>query len=553
MSHPQSGADDIVDLVIVGAGINGLAIARDAASRGLSVVVVDRGDVGAGTTATSSRLIHGGLKYLERYDFTLVHESIRERHLLFRTAPHLVHDYPMLIPFYAGDSRPGPLIRLGLAAFDVLAAGRGRGRSRGLSARAIGRRWPHLSRKGLRGGVLFNDAQVPWAERLCVELLIDAERLGARVLTYTTVTGLLVTNGRVHGVRTRDNQSGRAGEIRGRVTINAAGPWIDRILDGQVESGRLNGGTKGSHIIIDPFPGAPDTCIFFEAAADRRPIFVFPWAGRYVLGSTDLTYEGDLDEVVASDAEIDYLLAEANRLFPQAGLTPDDVLYSVAGIRPLPYTAGVSDNAKISRGHTVLNHAPAYEGLLTIIGGKLTTHRALAEDATDEALKVLGRPRQRCTTRTRPLPGADTPDWYAFRADFARSATPFTPAQSARLLDIYGVRARRVLELAVADPALAEVVDERTGAVAAEVVLAFREERAVTLADVLLRRTLVGLGPDMAASAAVTCADVAVRHLGWDTGRADAEVAAYRAELRRFRPRGLNLVPATGTSDRRTS
>lgn len=553
MSQPQTGPDDVVDLVIVGAGINGLAIARDAADRGLSVVVVDRGDVGAGTTSTSSRLIHGGLKYLERYDFTLVNESIRERHLLFRTAPHLVHDYPMLIPSYVGDSRPGPLVRLGLAAFDVLAARRGRGISRGLSARRIGRRWPQLSRDGLRGGVLFRDAQVPWAERLCVELLLDAERLGARVLTYTTVTGLIVEDGRVLGVQTTDNRSGQQGRIRARLTVNAAGPWIDQILRGQVESRRLNGGTKGSHVILDPFPGAPDTCIFFEAAADQRPIFIFPWAGRYILGSTDLTYDGDLDEVVASDAEIEYLLNETNRIIPQAKLTPADVLYSVAGIRPLPHTADVSDNAKISRGHTVLDHAPAYAGLLSIIGGKLTTHRALAEDATDAALKVLGRPRGRCTTRTRPLPGADTADWRTFRAEFQRSATPFTAEQRARLLDLYGVRARRVRELVVTDPSLAEVVDEQAGAVAAEIVMAFREERAVTLADVLLRRTLIGLGPDMAMSTAVTCADVAVRHLGWDDERARAEVAAYHAELRRFRPRALNLSAATPNSDRRTS
>ncbi|MGV9764343.1 FAD-dependent oxidoreductase [Micromonospora tulbaghiae] len=549
MSHPET---DVVDLVVIGAGINGLATARDAASRGLSVVVLDQGDVGAGTTATSSRLIHGGLKYLERYDFRLVHESIRERHLLFRTAPHLVHDYPMLIPSYAGDSRPGPLIRLGLAAFDVLAASRGRGRSRGMSARAIARRWPGLSRTGLRGGVLFHDAQVPWAERLCVELMLDAERLGARILTYTTVTGLLVQEQRVLGVRTRDDRTGQVAEFRGRLTVNAAGPWIDRILDGQVDSGRLNGGTKGSHVIVDPFPGAPDTCIFFEAAADQRPIFVFPWAGRYVLGSTDLTYEGDLDEVVTSDAEIEYLLAETNRLFPAAGLTPADVLYTVAGVRPLPYTAGVSDNAKISRGHTVHDHGPAYQGLLTVIGGKLTTHRALAEDVTDAAMRLLGRPRGRCVTRTRPFPGADTPDWPAFRAQFLRSAAPLTPAQANRLLDIYGVRAREVLDLIRAEPDLATTVDEDSGAVAAELVLAFQSEGAVTLADALLRRTLIGLGPDMAASTALTCANAVAPHLGWNAGRVRDEVAGYHAALRRFRPRALDRPVVAPTNDRRS-
>ncbi|MEV0155533.1 glycerol-3-phosphate dehydrogenase/oxidase [Micromonospora sp. NPDC050686] len=548
MSHPET---DVVDLVVIGAGINGLATARDAASRGLSVVVVDRGDVGAGTTATSSRLIHGGLKYLERYDFRLVHESIRERHLLFRTAPHLVHDYPMLIPSYAADSRPGPLIRLGLAAFDVLAARRGRGRSRGMSVRTIARRWPNLSRDGLRGGVLFHDAQVPWAERLCVELLLDAEKLGARVLTYTTVTGLLVEDGRVLGVRTRDDRTGREAVLRGRLTVNAAGPWIDRILDGQVDSRRLNGGTKGSHVVIDPFPGAPDTCIFFEAAADRRPIFVFPWQGRFILGSTDLTYEGDLDEVVASDAEIDYLLAETNRLFPTANLTPADVLYTVAGVRPLPYTAGVADNAKISRGHTVLDHSPAHPGLLTVIGGKLTTHRALAEDVTDAALRILGRRGGRCVTRTRPLPGADTADWPAFQAEFRRSAAPLTAAQATRLLDIYGVRARAVLDLVRAEPELGAVVDEDSGAVAAELVLAFRVEGAVTLADALLRRTLIGLGPDMAVSTALTCANAVAPQLGWDADRVRAEVAGYHAALRRFRPRALDRPAVAPINDRR--
>lgn len=549
MPHQPAGSDDVFDLAVIGAGINGLAIARDAAARGLRVIVVDRADVGSGTSSTSSRLIHGGLKYLERYDFDLVRESIRERHLLFRNAPHLVRDYPMLIPTYAGDSRPAPLIRLGLVAFDALATGRGRGRSRSVPVRALARRWPTLSRRGLRGVSLFHDAQVPWAERLCVELLLDARRLGVRVLTHTTVTGLVVEDDRVAGIRIEDNTSGTGTEIRAAITVNAGGPWIDRILDGQVASRRLNGGTKGSHIIVDAFPGAPDTCIFFEAAADHRPIFVLPWEGRYMLGSTDLTYEGDLDEVVTSDAEIDYLLAETNRIFPSAGLTPGDVLYSVAGIRPLPYTAGVSDNAKISRGHTVHSHAPAHPGLFTVIGGKLTTHRALAEDVTDEVLRALGRSPRRCRTRSRALPGADTADWQTFTADFLRSS-PLSVARSRRLLDIYGVRARRVLDLAETDATLAEVVDEETGALAAEVVMAVREEGAVTLGDILLRRTLIGLGPDMGLSAAAACADVAVRHLGWDEERARTEIADYEAGLWRFRPRAL---AASGSSDRRAS
>lgn len=193
----------------------------------------------------------------------------------------------------------------------------------------------------------------------------------------------------------------------------------------------------------------------------------------------------------------------------------------------------------------MLNHAPAYRGLLTVIGGKLTTHRALAEDVTDEVLRVLGKRPRPCVTRTRPFPGADTSDWPEFVRDFLRES-PLDGASSRRLLQLYGVRARRVLDLAAEDPSLAEVVDKETGALAAEVVMAVCEEGAVTLADVMLRRILVGLNGDMGLSSAATCADVAVRHLGWDEGRARAEVAAYENELRRHRPRALAAAAGGG-------
>jgi glycerol-3-phosphate dehydrogenase len=444
----------------------------------------------------------------------------------------------MLIPFFSTNRRAGALIRLGLAAFDALALRQGRGRSRFVRRDEVVRRWPSLTRENLKGAALFHDAQVPWAERLCVELMLDAEQLGGTVSTYTTVTGLLRDNDRVIGIACRDNATGVDFEVTAQVTVNAAGPWIDHVLSGQVPSARLNGGTKGSHLLVDPFPGAPDTCVFFEAVSDFRPIFIFPWQGRYWLGSTDLTYDGDLDAVVASDAEIDYLLEETNRLVPTANLTPDDVLWTISGIRPLPYTEGVSDNHKISRGHTVLDHGPAHPGLLTVIGGKLTTHRALAEDVVDLAVRLLGRRAVRCTTRERPLPGAGTDDWAAFRERFLR-ASPLSGAQSCRLLDLYGVRAQRVLDLAADGPEQAQTIDTRSGAIAAEVALAVHEEKAVTLSDILLRRTLIGLGPDMGLTASEACARLAGSLAGWDQRRVEAELAAYRVALQRFRPRAL--------------
>ena len=306
----------------------------------------------------------------------------------------------MLIPFAKGNSRPG---RLSASAWRVRRPGRraaAAGAAASCSASAIARRWPTSRRSGLRGGGLFHDAQVPWAERLCVEL---ARRRRAR-----SAPGAHLHDGdgpgssRTAGRRAPDTGTtgpGERSEIRCRVVVNAAGPWIDGILDGAGGQRRLNGGTKGSHVIVDPFPGAPDTCIFFEAAADQRPIFVFPWEGRYMLGSHRPDRTRATWTRVASDAEIDYLLAETNRLFPAADLTPDDVLYTVAGVRPLPYTAGVSDNAKISRGTRVHDTATAYQGC----------SRSSAASSPPTARSARTSPTRRCSCSGRPRGNGASP------------------------------------------------------------------------------------------------------------------------------------------------
>jgi glycerol-3-phosphate dehydrogenase len=528
---------EAIDCIVIGAGINGLAVARDAVARGLRVIVVERDDLCAGTSGTSSKLIHGGLRYLERFDLGLILESIRESDILFRMAPHLVRPYPILVPFYADNSRPGALIRLGLVAYDMMRVGRNHGRARSVSKESILRRWPGMSADGLQGGATFVDGQVAHTERLCVEQALDSERLGARILTHTRVDHLILENDRVVGVAATD-AVGRTLEIRAPLTINAAGPWVDRVLGAEAGGRRLVGGTKGSHVVVDPFPGAPDICVFYEAPSDHRPVWIFPWNGRYILGTTDLAFEGDLDEVAADESEFKYLLDSTNRLLPKASLAPSDVLYSFSGIRPLPFTPAAKTNSHISRAHSVIDHRPAHPGLLSIVGGKLTTHRALGEDVVDKALQVLGRKHLGSTTRSRPLPGADTPDWPAFVEDFRRRS-PLPRLQSERLLDVYGVRGECILDLIAAEPDLASVIDEDTGAVAAEIVLAVREEGAVTLADILLRRTLIGQNGDVGLAASRPCAAVAVRHLGWTEDRAESEIEAYVREVRRFRPRAL--------------
>ena len=531
------------DLIVVGAGINGAGVARDAAMRGLRVLLLDRGDVGGATTAASTRLIHGGLRYLEHGEVGLVRESLRERRTLLRIAPHLVRPLPFLIPLYA-DARRGPLtIRAGLTAYDLLSRDGGLPPHRMLDRDEALRREPGLDPHGLRGAALYHDAQVTFPERLALENALSARDHGATLLTYARVDDLLVRGGRAVGVRFTDLASGDVREARAAVTVNAAGPWVDRVL-GTRGMRRLIGGTRGSHIVVDPFPGAPRSALYVEARADGRPFFIIPWDGRYLIGTTDLRHDGSLDDLRPDEAEVAYLLAETNRVIPAAGLDRSGVRFAYAGLRPLPYVAA-GEPGDITRRHVVHDHAldaPDLAGLLSIVGGKLTTYRALAEEVTDRVFARLGRPAPPCPTASVPLPGANSPDFPAFAARFA-AGSGLEPAIAARLLRIYGTFAPQVLRLAEHDPELRRPLGATAASLAAEVPFAFRWELARNLEDVLLRRTMLGLDDRVGLDVVDAAAGVAARALGWDATRQDAACRDYRRAVARFLP----AVAAAGT------
>lgn len=544
MTTQHSVPTQTFDVAVIGAGINGLAVAREAVLRGLTVAVIERDDIGARTSSISTRLIHGGLKYMERLDFRLVFESIRERSVLLKQAPHLVHRYPMLIPFYRTGTRPGWLLACGLLLHDVLSVGKPLPLNRIVGRRTLQRDWPSLDHEALNWAGVFEDANVPWTERLCIELALSASDHGALFFTHTTAIKLTQHDARVTGILYRDNDSGQEHTMSARTVVNAAGPWVDEVLGASdVERQTLVGPTKGSHAVVDAFPGAPDSCVFFEARADGRPMFIMPWAGRYMLGTTDIAFDGDLESIAASDAEIDYLLKEANALIPQAKLTDEDVLWSYAGVRPLPYTANLSDPSKVTRDHQILDHSGEYTGLLSVIGGKLTTHRALGKQTVDKLIKILGRGEKYSRTRHIPFPGAPEGNMERFVNAFIAGST--LPDNSARrLASIYGTRASLVQSLINTSPELAEIVDPDSGALAAEVVFSLKEEGARSLEDILLRRILVGLNADVGVSAAPRVAQIAAKYAGWSEDRTTREIAAYFDAVRRFRPRADSSLAA---------
>ena len=545
------------DVIVIGAGINGAGIARDAAMRGLKVLLVDKGDIGGGTSSWSTRLIHGGLRYLEHGELSLVRESLRERSRLLNICPHLVRPLPLLMPVYEKARRGWWTIRAGMIAYDVLAFNRSLTNKRLPGHRMLSlaetlQQAPALCREGLGGAAIYFDAQVEFAERLVLENVLSAVEHGANLLTYTRVEKLISENGAVRGVEficeeappgstVRDNSEVAPQRAYADIVINAAGPWVDQVLSGgHSPAERLIGGTKGSHLIVAPFIGAPTTAIYVEAETDGRPFFIIPWNSKYLIGTTDIRYEGDPDDVQIAGGEIDYLLRETNRVFPIARLSREHILYTYSGVRPLPFT-GDRDEQSITRRHFI-RADPTLSGLFSIVGGKLTTYRSLAEETVGVILKrrpthVDSSGGLEGMTARQPLPGAATTDFDAFCANF-KQHSGLPEATSDRLLRIYGTRASLLLNLIAEEESLATVCDSETGALSAEVVFAFTHEFATTLADCMLRRTMIGLNSSRGLAALEAVGAIARRYLGWTERRVEDEIAAYRMEVRRFLRQG---------------
>jgi len=534
----MSGAGAAVDVAVIGAGVNGAGIARDAAMRGLSVAVFDQQDLCSGTSAWSSRLVHGGLRYLEYAEIPLVFESLHERRYLLDIARHLVRPLPIAIPVFDGARRGRWLVRAGMLAYDLLSIGKALPRHRMLDADEMLAEYPGMQSQGLRGGARYFDAQVTYAERLVLENLLAARAAGADVRLWHEVTSIEVDEGTVQAIRFRD-AAGNDGRLQARVVVNAAGPWVDNVLRRTGERApRLIGGTKGSHVVVSRFPGAPETAFYVEAGSDGRPIFILPWNGLFLIGTTDIRCEGDPGDVRASRDEIGYLLAETNRVFPQAGLSETDVHYAYAGVRPLPYRAAGPESA-ITRRHIIRRDKDIAGNLLSIIGGKLTTYRHLAEQVVDRAGKCLRRRLPACRTHDTPLPGAHgTED--AQRELAALGALSDDGVR--RLAGLYGGRGRRLARLAREDASLGAPLDSARTVLCAEVALACHEEFATTLTDIVFRRLMIGLAADQGRPLYGAVAAAASRELNWsDETRVD--------ELRRLEAFADSLRVPPGDTD----
>jgi glycerol-3-phosphate dehydrogenase len=490
-------AEDPFDVLVIGGGITGTGIALDAATRGLSVALVEKDDFAAGTSGRSSRLVHGGLRYLENGEFGLVRESLRERGILYRLAPHLVRPVPMYM--LAGDLRRRATYRAGLTGYELLAAGRNIGYHQAVRPGQVAAAIPGFG--GRSRGFRYFECQTDDA-RLTIEVARTAQAAGAVLANHARVTGLL-GQGRVTGAAVTDEMTGQGFEVRARAVVNATGIWAERVAE---LAGGADGSagvrlvpSKGVHLVFAP--GAVRTTaavVAPSAARDGRYLFIVPWEGRVYAGTTDTPYQGDLDDPEVGDADRDYILAAVAGLFP--GVTGRDVVASWAGLRPLlgplpgQDDAGDATSSDLSRKHAVFS-GPF--GLYTITGGKLTTYRAMAEDLVDRVAAELGGAGP-CRTREIPL-GLHGPAAAAVRLardEVARLGLP--PGTAVRLVQRYGDDWRQAARLIGEDLILGEPVADGLPVLGVELALARSREMALTDEDVYVRRTrlsTLGLTP----------------------------------------------------------
>ncbi|OLE39567.1 MAG: hypothetical protein AUG00_01610 [Candidatus Rokubacteria bacterium 13_1_20CM_2_70_7] len=526
--------DGDYDVVIIGGGMAGAGAARDLALRGAAVALLDKGDFASGTTSRSSKLIHGGLRYLELFDVALVRESLRERETLRRLAPHLVRPLPFLVPVYRDSSRSLIKVRIGLTLYDWLTPGRDRERYRVLRPVDALSLEPGIRAEDLKGAGYYFDDLLVFPERLCLENVLSACRHGARAFNYADVEEVVRDpRGRIRGVRARDLLTGRVVTFGARVVVNATGPWVDLIRERAriADRGRqIVRRTKGVHCLL---PRLTDRAVY-HGTSDDRMIFVIPWRDFSLVGTTDTDFDGDLDRLFATRQEVTYLLQEVRKAVPDRRVVPEEVAYTYAGVRPLSFEEG-KRASDVSRAHRVVVEAGG--DFLSVTGTKLTCYRSLAAALGDRVMQRLGRRAPSRTDRL-TLDGADEPPgrvearaWLDVSPEVAASGLSRETLET--LVATYGRTYRQVIELAGKVPVGAERLCPQNPEIVAQLHHAVQEELAVSLQDALLRRTGIGTS----GCQGLDCAEAIGRRMaqlaGWTPRRLQAELDAWEAHVAR--------------------
>jgi len=522
------------DVVVIGGGMAGAGVARDLALRGASVALFEKGDFASGTSSKSSKLIHGGLRYLELFDFKLVRESLREKRTLERLAPHLVRPLPFLVPVYAGSRRGLIMVRLGMWLYDLLTPGKTTDRYRLLRPVDALSLEPNLRAEDLRGAGYYFDDLLLFPERMCLENVLSAVRHGARAHNYCEVEEIVRGRRGPDGVRVRDLLTRQVHTVRAPVIVNCAGPWADRVRELAGVAGerpRVLRTTKGIHCLM---PRMTERAVYLSTHDDRM-IFVIPWREFSLVGTTDTDFDGDPDRLWATREEVTYLLDEVAKVLPDKRVALENVAYTYAGVRPLSFE-GAATASRVSREHKVVPEGPDGR-FLSVTGTKLTCFRSLAEEVGDRAMRLLGRAAPSPTARL-SLDGMDEEvgkvevrAWMDVSGEMAATGLPRETLQA--LVETYGRGSARLLELGRKLPDGTERLCPSNPEIVAQLHQAVTEEMAVSLQDVLLRRTGIGQSRCLGLDCAPAIGRRMAALLGWSPRRLDAEMEAYDQYVQR--------------------
>lgn len=494
------------DMVVVGGGATGVGVAIDAAARGYDVLLLEQSDFGKGTSSRSTKLAHGGVRYLEQGNIGLVMEALKERGVMLANAPHVVHDLAFVVPNY--DWWEAPFYGIGLKLYQLLAGKYGFGTSRILSREETLQHLPTLKTEGLRGGAVYYDGQFDDA-RLLIHMVATAHDHSATLLNYVEVSGLTKdAQGFVDGIKARDAETGQEFQASAKVVINATGAFSDRLrLIAEPGAAPMIVPSQGIHLVFDKAFLAGESAIMVPHTSDGRVLFAIPWHGHTLVGTTDTPLEAATLEPVAQEKEIDFILSTAGQYLAKAP-TRDDVLSVFGGIRPLVRATNTASTAALSRDHVIQIDR---SGLVSVMGGKWTTYRHMAEDCVDQAATLAELPDRPCVTHELHIHG------------FHREAKQFGP------LSVYGSDAYEIRKLIDSDARLGELLHPALPYVKAEVVWAAREEMARTVEDVLARRTrALFLNARAAVEMAPAVAELMASELGWDDPTKKNQLAAFR-------------------------
>ncbi|HSW57188.1 MAG TPA: glycerol-3-phosphate dehydrogenase/oxidase [Dehalococcoidales bacterium] len=519
--QPERLQNELFDLIIVGGGIIGSGIARDAALRGLSTLLVEKEDFACGTTSRSSRLIHGGLRYLRSLQWRLVRYDLKEREILLRIAPHLVRRLPFIIPLPRTETFYRISLPFGLWLYDLLAIDQQAPRWKKFAAAAALELEPALRGiKNLSGAYGYTDCEAGLMERLCLENLLEAAQKGACILNYASATGITKSPSGVMGIEIQDMLTGARYSARGRRVINATGHWADLVWKQfQVKTHHGLRKTKGIHLVT---PKLSEKALVLFAKSDGRLFFVIPWEDFSLIGTTDTDYAGDADRVYATAQDVDYLVKETARYFP--GFDHSRILYTQAGLRPLVGRENISASAT-SRAHRILDHASSgFPGLITVLGGKITAHRGIAEEAVDRVCRQL-EVSARCITDSALLPGAPAVSLSEKESAAAVYGLPVDTIH--HLASIYGSQFTRVLDATQLEPRIKQPVCTGRRDILAQIKWAVENESAVTIADFMLRRSLMGFAADQGQAAVDTVAAEMAGYLKWDSSERQKQIDSY--------------------------